>query len=138
MTLCTGDENGDDNGNGDENGDNGNGNNNNNTTNGDKSIKFIEIHHTPESPTVNEKLQFNVVIESNNPIVNVNVIVCKSDGVCFAAEKMAETPPNSNNYFLEWSIPTDLSAGEVLSYKTTAKDSLDNIAESEYIDITLS
>ena len=142
MTLCTGDENGDDeddNGNGNGGGNNGNGNGNNNTTNGDNEvIKFIDVHHTPESPNVNGKVQFDVKIESDNPIVSVSVIVCKSEtGICYAAEKMTESPPNSKIFIHEWNVPPDVKSGEKLSFHISAKDSLDTIGESKDYEFTV-
>ena len=141
TSCCIGDDdnNGDDdeNGNGDGNG-NGNGNNNNNTTNNSSEITFLEIHHDPETPTPNEYMHFIVKIQSDNPILKVEITVCsESSGLCYAPFTLKEMPPNSNSWESEpdWQVPN--TPGDTLKYHVTAKDSLENTKESDEFQVTV-
>jgi hypothetical protein len=138
FTLCTEDNDDDDDDDNGDNGDNGNGNGNgdNNTTD-QKTIKFITVRHTPENPGPNEPVQFYVKIESDNPIMKVQVIVCNDDGICYQPVTMVETPPNSKEYVGTFPSQTGFQSGDKLTYHFTAKDSLETTEVSEDYEYTV-
>jgi hypothetical protein len=132
ISLCVGEEDEKDE-NGNKKNGNGNGNPDNNTTNnGGPLFEFSEINHNPETPSPGETVRFIVKIESQNPIVSKWVVVCKAEdvSVCFPAEKLSETVPNSDIYEAEWYVDPQIQDKNLL-YHFTATDSLDNTIESD-------